>query len=305
MPTALIIGAASQDGYYLARFLLSKHYQVIGTLRRGESSDVPQLVPEFADLLDYSSLSAVIEKYHPAEIYNLAALSLPLESWSQASLTAQVNGIGPVLIMEAIKAGSPASRFFQASSREILNPQNPYAAAKLYAHNMVHIYRNTHHLFTVSGILFNHESPRRPASFVTRKITLAAACIKEHISNVDVLNSNGKLELWDLASPRDRGYAGDYVEAMWLMLQNKVPKDYQIATGVVRSVKDIVEIAFSTVGLNWQDYVVVKHPDHLALSPDSAPGDYSEIKSDLGWSPKTSFKDLIEMMVKSDLQISR
>lgn len=292
MPTALVIGAASQDGYYLGQFLLSKGYQVVGTVRPSEQAGLEGLILENADLAEYSSLAAVISKYQPQEIYNLAALSLPQESWSQAALVAQVNAIGPVLLMEAIRSCSPHSKFFQASSREMLNPTNPYAAAKLYAHEMVKIYRNAYHMFAVSGILYNHESPRRPAAFVTRKITQAAAQIKK--------GTLQKLELWDLGSPRDRGFAGDFVEAMWLMLQNKEPKDYSIATGETHTIKDILDIAFSHVGLDWKGYVVTNPQISISISNPSPPGDISAIKKDLGWSPKTSFKQLIEMMVDSE-----
>jgi GDPmannose 4,6-dehydratase len=305
MPTALIIGAASQDGSYLSELLLSKEYQVIGTIRQ-QGDDLSflarDIILEHADLSEYSSLEILVKKYHPDEIYNLASMSVPSESWEKAALVGQITGIAPVYILEAIRRYSPKSKFFQAGSREILQPENPYAAAKLYAHTMVKIYRESLGLFAVSGILYNHESPRRPTAFVTRKITAAAASIKNHVRS-DVLTSDGKLELWDLASPRDRGFAGDFVKAFWLMLRNEKPKDYQIATGEIHTIQDVCVAAFDAVGLNWRDYVVVKASDTPTNS--SLPGDYSQIKKDLGWQPETSFKELIEMMVSSDLKTFR
>lgn len=301
MPTALIIGGASQDAYYLSHLLLSKKYQVVSTFRQSESADIPDVVARQADLLDYTSLSVVITEFHPQEIYNLAALSLPHDSWSHAALVARVNGVGPVLVMEAIKDKSPQSKFFQASSVHMLDPLTPYAAAKLYAHHMVNIYRQQYHLFAVSGILTNHESPKRPADFVTRRITAAAAFIKKKVKNTTLLDAQGKLILWDLDSPRDMGFAGDFVEAMWLMLQNSSPKDYQIVTGQVHTIKDICEAAFSYVGLNWQDHVSVKSPETRS-NRSITQTDPDPIKKDLHWSAKTSFRDLISMMVEEDLK---
>jgi GDPmannose 4,6-dehydratase len=308
MSTALIIGVASQDGSYLSEFLLSKKYSVIGTTRKnGDDLEnitafANQITLDSADYLDPSSIENLFKKYQPDEVYNLAAFSLPAASWEKAYLTGQITGLGPVLALEAIRKYSPKSKFFQASSREIfgtvskgianestpVNPENPYAAAKAYAHHMVKIYRDSNHLFAVSGILFNHESPRRPTQFVTKKITQAAA-------------KKETLHLWDLKSPRDRGYAKEYVEAMWLMLQNKTPKDYIIASNSLHTVADICEIAYSHVGLNYKDYVQLD-PSPVPASTDSVRGDYSAIKKDLGWSPKTSFEDLIKLIVNSDLK---
>jgi len=309
---ALIVGIASQDGTYLAEFLLSKGYQVVGTIRSsGDASTFipPQIIQEIADLSDYASLEAVIKKYQPNEIYNLAAFSVSIDSWDKAYLAGQINALGPVLILEAIRLHAPQAKFFQASSREIfgpvasgvanentpISPTNPYAISKSYAHFMTQCYRNTHGLFAVSGILFNHESPRRPDHFITRKITKAAARIK--------VNSQEKLTLWNLNSPRDRGFAKEYVEAMWLMLQASNPKDYVIATGELHTVADICDIAFSRVGLNYKDHLLLE-PSPVPEVTDSVKGDASLIKTDLGWSPKTNFKSLIELMVDADLKNS-
>ncbi len=308
MSTALIVGVASQDGSYLAEFLLAKNYTVIGTTRAA-GDDLTYLSPlasrltlATADLADPPGLADLVRKYHPDEIYNLAAMSVPIASWDKAYLTGQITGLGPVALLEAVRHHSPQSRFFQATSREIfgpvashiateqtpIHPENPYAAAKAYAHFMTRIYRQYNHLFAVSGLLFNHESPRRPLSFVTRKITRAAA-------------SKQRVHLWDLDSPRDRGFAKEYVEAMWLMLQNKQPKDYVIATGDTHTIAEICNIAYSRVGLNYKDYVVLDPPP-VPVSADSVRGDNSAIRNDLGWFPKTGFKQLIELMVDSDLE---
>lgn len=308
MPSALIIGVASQDGSYLAEYLLKKKYSVIGTTRQtGDDlthilSFKSQITFENADFTVPESIESLFKKYRPNEVYNLAAFTAPVASWEKSYLTGQITGLGPVLVLDAIRKHSPKSRFFQASSREIfgtvntptakentpIHPENPYAAAKAYAHYMTRVYRDSLGLFACAGILFNHESPRRPAQFVTRKITTAAA-------------SKSKLHLWDLGSPRDRGYAKEYVEAMWLMLQNKSPKDYVIASNTLHTTADICEVAYSHRGLNYKDFVVLE-PSPVPPSTDSVRGDYSLIQKDLGWSPKTSFKELIELMVDSDLK---
>jgi GDPmannose 4,6-dehydratase len=312
MSTALIFGIASQDGSYLAEFLQAKKYQVVGTVRsHGDDlaniSSLSGLVTEKADLLQPDSLEKLIQKYQPEEVYNLAAMTVPGESWDKAALVGQVTGIAPVYIMEAIRKHSPKARFFQATSREIfgeieldsanentpVHPENPYAAAKAYAHHMVKIYRGNN-IFACSGILFNHESPRRPLSFVTRKITSAVAAIKK--------GTRDKLSLGDLSSSRDRGFAGDYVEAMWLMLQHDTPKDYIIATNSLHSVRDICEIAFSSVDLKWEDYVISDPKLIRARDTRGLKGDYSLIQKELDWQPKTDFDSIIKSMVVSDLQ---
>jgi len=321
MQSALIIGIASQDGSYLAELLIAKKYRLIGTFRPDSSDDLSNIshlkgkfIPATADLLKPQSLIRVIKKYQPSQIYNLAALSVPVNSWSQAYITGQINALGPVVILEAIKSYSPHSRFFQAGSREMfgiqsiasadestpLSPANPYAIAKTHAHHMVKLYRNIG-IYAVNGILFNHESPRRPPAFVTRKITMSAAAIKKHRSDSEVLSPDGKLHLWEVDSAHDRGYAKEYVEAMWLMLQNKVPKDYVISSGQLHSIGEICDIAFTFVGLNWCDHVVIDGlPENKQITP-GLKGDSSAIRHDLGWHPKTTFKELIEMMVTADI----
>jgi GDPmannose 4,6-dehydratase len=314
MPTALILGVASQDGSYLAELLLSKGYQVIGTTRNvTETNQISflkdRIILQPADLLDFASISALVQKYHPDEYYNLAALTVPSDSWNQSYLVGQITGLGPVHGLEAIREFSPRSKFFQATSREIfgsptgtiteksaIHPENPYSCAKAYAHHMVDCYRKLG-IFACSGILFNHESPRRQTNFVSRKITSAAAAFKTGARTE-------KLVLRDLNSKRDWGYAADYVEAMWQMLQNKIPTDYIVSSGQLHSVRDICEIAFSFVGLDWQKYIV--EDKSASIGPETAGtiGDHSLITHDLGWSPKTSFKELIELMVQSDLSNS-
>jgi GDPmannose 4,6-dehydratase len=321
MPTALILGVASQDGSYLAELLLQKKYQVIGTVRDSPEDNLEnisqvkdRIVLAKADLLSYDSIASLVKKYTPDEFYNLAALTVPTASWSRAYLVGQVTGLGPLQGLEAIRRLSPRTRFFQATSSGIfgtpgsgvadenspVSPQNPYAAAKTYAHFMTRVYREHNGLFACSGILFNHESPRRPLEFVTRKITTAVACIKNKISS-PVLNSDGRLVLWDLESPRDRGFAGDFVKGIWLILQAGEPKDYVVATNSLHTVREICEIAFACAGLNWKEHVLVKPPENYRPETTGIKGDYSKIDHDLGWSPQTGFRDLIEMMVKSDL----
>jgi GDPmannose 4,6-dehydratase len=327
---ALIVGIASQDGSYLAELLLEKGYQVIGTVRqKGDDienihSSKDKLVLETADLLDSQSLTAVVKKHTPSEIYNLAALSLPSASWDKAYLTTQVTGLGPLLLLESVRNFSPHSHIFQASTREIfgesvtgladentpINPGSPYGAAKAYAHFMVDIYRRSHNIFAVNGILFNHESPRRPLHFVTRKITAAAACIKNNISSIPsdpsgqpILDAHRKLHLWEVDSARDRGYAKDYVEAMWRLLQSSKPQDYVIASGVGFTVADICNTGFSYVGLNWQDHVIIDSPNTPSIPRTSLVGDASKIKSDLGWQPQVPFPDVVKLMVDSDLKL--
>jgi GDPmannose 4,6-dehydratase len=323
MPRALILGIASQDGSYLAELLLAKGYEVVGTTRNAPGDNLEsipflksKIIHETADLLDFESVSGLVKKYQPREFYNLAALSVPSESWHQAYLVGQVTGLGPVQGLEAVRQFSPGTRFFQATSREVFGnpdslvadestlivPENPYAAAKAYAHFMTGIYRRTNGLFACSGILFNHESPRRPVNFVVRKITAAVACIKNKVKS-EVLDSAGRLVLLDLDSQKDRGFAGDYVEAMWLMLQSEKPKDYVIASNSLHSVQEICEIAFSRAGLNWQDYVIVDPGSKPAPSASAVKGDYSLIKKELGWQPKTDFREMIGMMVDADLSL--
>lgn len=329
-PVAVIFGVSSQDGSYLADLLLEKGYQVVGTIRRSTSfvkENIQHLVGkiqlEAADLVDSESIAAVLQKYRPQEIYNIAAQSVPADSWSHPMYTGEVTALGPVRVFEAVRKFAPEAKVYQATSREIfgninadsatestpIDANNPYGIGKAYAHMMVRCYRESYGLFACGGILFNHESPRRSLHFVTRKITAAVACIKNNVKNpplneagLPLVNASGKISLGWLDAKRDWGYAKEYVEAMWLMLQNKEAKDYVIGTNTTHSVRDVCQIAFSHVGLNWEDYVV---SDKAFLRPTEIKelkGDYSLAKKELGWEPKTSFEDLVKIMVDADLQ---
>ncbi len=327
---ALIVGITSQDGSYMAELLLKKGYEVIGTLRRSSTDNkenirhlLGKIKIEVANLVDYETLANVVRKYKPDEVYNFAAQSIPGDSWSHPFYTGEVTALGVVRVLEAIRNFSPKSKFYQASSREIfgnvksnsinektpIDPNNPYGIAKAYAHLMVRCYRESYGFFACSGILFNHESPRRSLHFVTRKITAAAACIKNNVKNPPInelgdplVDKNGKLHLGNLNAKRDWGYAKEYMESVYLMLQQKKPKDYVIGTNTSYSVKDACKIAFDYVGLDWKKHVV---SDKRLLRPTEikeAKADYSLAKKELGWEPKTSFKKLIELMVEEDLK---
>ena len=326
---ALITGITGQDGSYLAEFLLEKGYEVIGLARRSthyhyENIDhlTGKITIEYGDLIDPHNIERLIAEYQPTEVYNLAAQSVPADSWRQPIVTAEITALGPVRIMEALRNHKVDARFYQATSREIYGgvqqevidettpflANNPYGAAKLYAHLMVETYRQSYGMFTCGGILFNHESPRRSLHFVTRKVTMAVACIRLGIKNPPLnelgqpLVVNGKLKLGNLAAVRDWGHAKEYVEAMWLMLQQEKPQDYIIATNTAYTVKDWCEAAFSHVGLDWQAHVEsdasFMRPTEIAASR----GDYSKAKSELGWQPRTPFKELIELMVDEDIR---
>ncbi len=327
---ALIIGVTSQDGSYLADLLLEKGYQVTGTLRRSTSLDkenirhlLGKITITAADLLDAESINQVVRQTQPDEVYNIAAQSVPADSWTHPYYTGEITGLGPVRVMEALRNFSPKSRFYQATSREILgnieaesanestpiDANNPYGIAKAYAHMMVRCYRESYGLFACAGILFNHESPRRSLHFVTRKITAAVACIKNNAKNIPIdelgnplIDSKGKLHLGNLDARRDWGYAKEYIEAMWLMLQQDEPKDYVIGTHTSYSVRDACKVAFEHVGLDWQDHVI---SDDLFKRPTEIKeltGDYSLAKKELSWQPRTSFEDLMKLMVDADLQ---
>lgn len=328
MTTALIVGVSSQDGSYLADLLLAKGYKVVGTIRRTTNfyqENIRHLIGkitiETADLLDQESISRLIRTYSPDEVYNIAAQSVPADSWSHPLYTGQVTALGIVRVLEAVRVHAPQARVYQATSREIyggiggvadeatpVDANNPYAIAKAYAHMMTRCYRESYGLFTCSGILFNHESPRRSLHFVTRKITAAVACIKNDVKcpPMDELGKplvqDGKLYLGWLDSQRDWGYAKEYVEAMWMMLQNERPKDYVIGTNVSHSVRECCEIAFAHVGLDWEEHV---ETSQLLLRPteiEVLTGDYSAAKAELGWEPRTSFAQLIQLMVDADLE---
>ena len=328
--TALIIGVSSQDGSYLADLLLEKGYDVAGTIRHTTSyvkENIQHLVGriaiEAADLLDAESLVQVIKKHKPDEIYNIAAQSIPADSWTHPYYTGEVTGLGVVRVLEAVRHHAPEAKVYQATSREIyghietrcanestlIDANNPYGIAKAYAHMMARCYRESYGLFACSGICFNHESPRRSLHFVTRKITAGVACIV-HCAEHPPLDELGrpliscdkKLHLGWLDSPRDWGYAKEFVEAMWLMLQRDSPKDYVIGTNTTHTVRDVCRIAFGHVGLDWEDFVV---SDPALMRPTEITylqGDYSLAKAELGWEPRTTFEDLITLMVDADLQ---
>ena len=315
MKRALVTGITGQDGSYLAEFLLEKGYEVYGLVRRA-SIDRRERIRHIehrvdllqGDLTDQTSLDEAILSAQPDEVYNLAAQTFVPISWKQPILTADVTGLGVARLLEAIRKNKPDARFYQASSSEMFgiadevpqtettpfHPRSPYGVAKVFAHHLTVNYRESYDLFACSGICFNHESPKRGIDFVTRKVTWAVAQIKLGMAN--------ELPMGNLDAIRDWGYAADYVEAMWLMLQQSEPDDYVMATGQAHSVKDLVEIAFDCVGLNWQDHVVI---DKTFLRPADVGlllGDAGKARKKLGWEPKTDFRSLIELMVTSDVE---
>jgi GDPmannose 4,6-dehydratase len=314
MPTALITGITGQDGSYLAELLLSKGYRVAGMLRRSSSGNCSrlekfqgQLELHCADLADQASIISVLEAVQPDELYNLAGMSYVGASWQQPLLTADVTGLGVTRLLEAVRHVCPRTRFYQASSSEMFgkaveapqrestpfHPRSPYGAAKAYGHFITVNYRESYGLFACSGILFNHESPRRGLEFVSRKITRAAARIK--------LGLDTEVRLGNLQARRDWGYAGDFVHAMWLMLQQDRPEDFVIGTGVSHSVQDLVEIAFDHVGLDWREHVRVDPELYRPAEVDVLQADASKARRVLGWEPVMPFEELIETMVEADL----
>jgi len=328
--TALIIGITGQDGSYLAEFLLSKNYKVVGLMRKTSSvstSNIAHLASKikfaYGDLLDTFSIAECIRTFQPDEIYNLAAQSYPGESWRLSIETAEITGLGAHRVFEAVRHVKPDSKIYQASSSEMFGdtdivpqnektpfaPVNPYGAAKLYAHTLAQIYKKSYGLFISCGILFNHESPRRGLHFLTQKVAYGAACIKLGVINSPDLNElgepivqNGKLPLGNLDVKRDWGFAGDYVEAMWLMLQQKKPDTYVIGTGESHTVRDLCEEAFKVVGLDWQKYVTFDPRLTRIKETGTTVADYSKAKTELGWMPKTSFQQLVRMMVENQLK---
>jgi GDPmannose 4,6-dehydratase len=312
---ALITGITGQDGSYLAELLLEKGYKVCGLVRRASVEKYEriehirhkiELIQ--GDLLDQSSLSAALKQCRPSEVYNLAAQSFVPTSWVQPVLTSEFTAVGVTRMLEAVRAVDPSIRFYQASSSEMYGrvretpqteltpfyPRSPYGVAKVYGHYITVNYRESYDLFAVSGILFNHESPRRGLEFVTRKVTDGVARIKLGLAH--------ELRMGNLEARRDWGFAGDYVEAMWLMLQQDQPDDYVIATGETHTVQKLVEVAFGHAGLDWKKYVV---QDPAFLRPaevDLLIGDPSKAKKQLGWQPKVSFEQMIQMMVDSDIK---
>jgi GDPmannose 4,6-dehydratase len=315
MPRALITGITGQDGSYLADLLLEKGYEVHGMVRRSSTEKFDRLehirenlTLHQGDLLDHRSLTDTLRASRPDEIYNLAAMSYVHVSWIQPVLTAEFTGVGVTRVLEAMREVCPEARFYQASSSEMfgkvrevpqsestpLYPRSPYGVAKTYGHYITVNYRESYGLFACSGILFNHESPRRGLEFVTRKITNAAAAIK--------LGHQDKLLLGNLDAERDWGYAKDYVEAMWLMLQQDEPEDFVIATNETHTVREFVDRSFARVGLDPSEYVGTD-PAHLRPAEvDQLRGDYTKAKEQLGWEPNTSFEELVDLMVDADLE---
>ena len=315
MKTALITGITGQDGSYLAELLLEKGYRVVGMVRRSSTEKFERIDHirdrieiRQADLLDQLSLISLVEQTRPDEIYNLAAMSFVPISWEQPVLTAEFTGIGVLRVLEAMRLVNPAIRLYQASSSEMFgkvrqvpqneqtpfHPRSPYGAAKAYAHFVTINYRECYGMFAVSGICFNHESPRRGLEFVTRKVTDAVARIK--------VTGEGKLLLGNLDAQRDWGYAGDYVRAMWLMLQRDEPADYVVATGQTHSVRELVEAAFAHVGLDWRDHVAVDPRFVRKSDVELLVGDASKARRELGWEPAVDFRGLVEMMVDADVR---
>ena len=324
--SALITGITGQDGSYLAEHLLAQGYEVWG-LVRGQANPrvrlVRQLLEEVrlvrGDLLDQGSLISAVERVQPDEVYNLAAISYVPMSWQQAELTGEVTGLGVLRVLEAIRvcsgisaSRSPAGRqirFYQASSSEMFgkvrespqseqtpfHPRSPYGVAKAYGHHLTQNYRESYGMFAVSGILFNHESPRRGAEFVTRKVSLGVAKIK--------LGYERQLRLGNLGASRDWGFAGDYVRAMHMMLGQDVPTDYVVGTGVTHSVGELVELAFGVVGLDWQDHVVTDAAFIRPAEVDRLCANPAKAASELGWKPKIGFEELVTMMVEADLEL--
>ena len=315
MPKALITGITGQDGSYLAEFLLAKGYEVVGVVRRTSHHSyerIDHLIPRVrivaADLLDQHSLTMAVQDVQPDEVYNLAAQSFVPTSFSQPVLTGEFTALGVTRILEAIRLACPTARFYQASSSEMFGkvletpqseatpfyPRSPYGVAKLYGHWITVNYRESYGLYAVSGILFNHESPRRGMEFVTRKVTDAAARIK--------LGLASELRLGNLEARRDWGYAGDYVDAMWRMLQPPTPQDYVIGSGETHSVGDLVRIAFERVGLDWERHVVIDPQFYRPAEVDLLLADPGKARAELGWSPTVSFEQLVTLMVDADLQ---
>jgi GDPmannose 4,6-dehydratase len=312
---ALITGISGQDGSYLAELLLAEGYEVFGLTRRLSASNYwriehirDRVTLINGDLLDQLSLVRALERAQPHEFYNLAAMSFVPASWDQPMLTGEFNSQGVTRVLEAVRVVDDKIKVYQASSSEMFGkvreipqtettpfyPRSPYGVSKVFAHYITVNYRESYNLFAVSGILFNHESPRRGLEFVTRKVTDGVARIKAGLTN--------ELRLGNLDAQRDWGFAGDYVKAMWLMLQQKDPDDYVIATGETHSVRDLVEIAFTHAGLDWQKHVVLDPALIRPAEVDQLIGDASKAHAQLGWFPAVGFQELVRMMVDADVQ---
>ena len=315
MPTALITGITGQDGSYLAELLLSKGYTVVGMSRRTSTINFERIAHVQdqinliqGDLHDQSSLVAILEEYEPDEVYNLAAQSFVPTSWQQAVLTAEVTAVGVLRLLDTIRQVNPKVRFYQASSSEMFGkvvevpqnettpfyPRSPYGVAKVYGHWITVNYRESYNLFALSGILFNHESPRRGFEFVTRKISRAAAAIE--------LGKISELRLGNLEARRDWGYAADYVRAMWMMLQQEEPKDFVIGTGETHSVREFCEIAFGYLDLDYRNYVVQDPKFYRPAEVDLLVSDPTKARKVLRWEPSVTFRGMVEMMVQADLK---
>jgi GDPmannose 4,6-dehydratase len=315
LPKALITGVTGQDGSYLAELLLAKGYEVVGVVRRTSHHSyerIEHLLERIevvaADLLDQHSLTVVLQDTRPDEVYNLAAQSYVPTSWTQPVLTGEFTALGVTRILEAVRLVHPTAKFYQASSSEMFGrvtetpqrettpfyPRSPYGVAKVYGHWITVNYRESYDLFAVSGILFNHESPRRGIEFVTRKVTDAVARIKLGLAR--------ELRLGNLDARRDWGFAGDYVDAMWRMLQQPEPRDYVIGTGQTHSVRQLVEAAFGHVGLDWRKHVTTDPKYMRPAEVDLLQADPSKARKELGWSPKVGFGELVAMMVDADLE---
>jgi GDPmannose 4,6-dehydratase len=313
--TALITGITGQDGSYLAEFLLEKGYRVVGMVRRASTENFERIAHlrdrielRQADLLDQLSLIGLVKDVQPEEIYNLAAQSFVPTSWEQPMLTAEFDAVGVTRVLEAIRAAAPEARFYQASSSEMFgkvretpqrettpfHPRSPYGVAKVYGHYITVNYRESYGLFAVSGILFNHEGPRRGREFVTRKVSEGVARIKRGLAT--------ELRMGNLEAQRDWGFAGDYVRAMWMMLQQPTADDYVVATGETHSVRELVEVAFGCAGLDWQQYVKIDPAFIRPAEVDLLVGDATKARTVLGWTPQVTFHALVEMMVRADLE---
>ncbi len=324
MNKAFITGITGQDGYYLSKFLLDKGYEVHGTVRRSSSintSRIDSLIAEhqkegrlqlyYSDLLDSSSLNSLINKINPNEVYNLAAQSHVAVSFVNPLYSTQTGTIGSTSLLEAVKNNNNDIKFYQASSSEMygggiksslneespFDPKSPYAASKVFAHNMTKIYRDSYDMFCVNGILFNHESPHRGETFVTRKITRAATRIH--------LGIQSKLILGNLDASRDWGFAGDFIEGMWMMMQYEKPEDWVLATGETYTVRDFLEVTFKKLELDWEDFVETSERYFRPNEVDYLLGDPTKAKEKLGWEAKTSFDQMVDLMIESDLNLAR
>ena len=324
MSIAFITGITGQDGYYLSKLLLEKGYEVHGTVRRSSSFNTSRIEPliaqygkegmlnlHYSDLLDSTSLNTLIATIKPDEIYNLAAQSHVAVSFENPVFTSQTGTLGSIALLESIRKSEKSIKFYQASSSEmyggesnkklneesLFDPKSPYAASKVFAHNITKIYRDSYDLFCVNGILFNHESPHRGETFVTRKITRAVGRISVGIQS--------KLTLGNLKASRDWGFAGDYVKGMWMMMQHDKPDDWVLATGNSYTVEEFAKEAFEAVNLNWLDYVESSEKYFRPNEVDFLLGDSTKVKKHLGWEPETSFKDLVKLMVENDVKLAK